>query len=356
MQNETDLTELRQDCRIANKFWGLAWSALHLVLLREKGPDALHRLWPLVLGAHQKMKYREGLRKLGIADSEPPAVIAAKYHYYTNLIGGLRMEYVEESPKKVWIRYTGPMWTYPGLSMLAVPTDIRRSTFAGWHPHNGRLMGCKRLGWVATKFITEGAPYDEGYFEEHDHDLAPGDELRYETIQHTPEFDPQKAPQLDPILWPEARCLKASRNWSGGYVQTTVEQLHSMYGENSACYMVSEAMRGIGIQYTSELNSLLGVSNNNLESIENMLTGLLRSCGQIFHLQRTSSKHFQIKLRTFKPFDESASDLLRSAFFAFPATAVRMMNGRVEIKRNMETIDGVPTEIWNVTNTEKWLW
>ena len=200
------------------------------IAIRELGAAALHKLWFDVLCNHQVDRYREGLEKLGIHE-DPPAVVAAKYHYYTNLIGGLDMEYCEESDRKVWIRYKAPMWVYDGVGMLAMPGGLRRTIFSAWHPRNGRLMGCPRLGYVGTKFIMEGEPYDEGYFFEYDHELGPEEIYCVEPVTTTPEFDPETAPKLDPDTWPEERLLRARRNFSSGYAHETVNALLASHGE-----------------------------------------------------------------------------------------------------------------------------
>ena len=89
------------------------------------------------------------------------------------VIGGLKMEYIEESPKKCWVRYLAPMWTYSGIAMLAMPSHVRRYNGRSWHARNGLLLGNDRLQYVKTKTITEGEPYDEGFFIEHDKPVPP---------------------------------------------------------------------------------------------------------------------------------------------------------------------------------------
>lgn len=353
----SEIHQLRKECDIGNRFLGLIWSGLHIVTLREKGDPALHKLWLRLLAAHQGEKYKEGLLKLGIHESEPPAVKAAKYHYFTNIMGGLKMDYVEESPKKVWIRYLSPAWTYPGVSLLAVPTNIRRTGFSGWHPFNGKLMGCPRLGWVATKFVTEGYPYDEGYFIEHDHDLAPGEEMRYEVVQKTPECDRSQLPELDPDMWPEARQLKAHRNWSKGYVKTTVEQLQLMYGENATNYIVSEVMRGLAIQYADQLRSGLGLPDNSVRSITETFAAILTGCTQTNTVERIEDKHFRLTVHSFEPLDNESPEDLRQAFFNFYSMATRVLNGRVQISRRVQSDSELGTyEIWDLIDTGKWIW
>ena len=139
-----ELDLLRHQYGTATRLWGRMFSGLTAVTYREKGEAAVHRLWHEVLTSHQDERYHEGLAKLGI-DKDSPAVAAAKYHYYTNLIGGLTMEYAEESPRKAWVRYTAPMWLYDGVAMLAMPGNLRRTILGSWHPRNGEMMGCPCL-------------------------------------------------------------------------------------------------------------------------------------------------------------------------------------------------------------------
>ena len=356
--DEVNLDKLRLDCELAAKFWGRTFSGLGAMTYREKGEAALGRLWVLLLGQHQKGFYRQGLKKLGIGDDEPPAIAAAKYHYFTNQIGGLKMEYVEDSPKKVWIRYTAPMWTYAGVTMLALPGALRRTIFTGWHPHNGRMIGCRRLGWVSTKFIMEGEPYDEGYFIEYDHDLEPGEEMRYEVALRTPEFDPDSAPKLDRRLWPDARMFKARRNWSREYVRTTVDCLHQMFGEQVTQFILRQTMRCLAIQYTHELMLDMGVAGKDARSVSHMFARLLEACGQDFELDHVSDQKKRIVLRSFKPFDKDvASEGIRAACFEFQIMAARLLNGRLSVTRRPEPALGVADqEVWEIEDTGRWLW
>ncbi len=352
-----DLTELRADCALAAKFWGRTFGAMGAIVFREKGEDAIKRLWALMLHQHQQGFYHQGLIKLGISPDEPPAVIAGKYHWYTNLIGGLTMEYVEETPKKVWIRYTAPMWTYPGTTMMAMPASLRRTIFSIWHPANGRMMGNKRLGWVATKFVMEGAPYDEGYFIEYDHDLKPGEELRFEQAAHTPEFDPTKAPRLDEKLWPEARMLKARRNWSREYVATTLDCLLQMYGPQTTYYLWDQTMRCLAVQYAHELKADAGVEGKETADIATFFARMLKAQNQQFELQKLSDERYAIHLKSFLPFANDAPEELRHASFAFQNVAAWTLNGRISVTRRPEPDGRNPNaEVWEISNAGRWLY
>ncbi|MFN0043613.1 MAG: hypothetical protein ACKVSF_10435 [Alphaproteobacteria bacterium] len=353
---EETLDRVRARCVLSTKLWGRTFSGLTCVTFRERGADALHKLWFDVLCGHQVGHYHEGLKLLGI-DKDPPAIAAAKYHYLTNQIGGLDMEYVEESPKKVWIRYVAPMWTYNGVALLALPGRVRRTIFSAWHPRNGQLMGCPRLGYVGTKFIMEGDPYDEGYFLEYDRDLAPGEIMRYEVVHKTPEFDPSKAPKLDPKIWPEARLLKAQRNFSGGYVATTVEMLGRTYGEYVTNFIVGETARMLAVQYIHELKAMTGVAGKDVGAIASLFATVLDACYQDFTAEKISPTRHRIALRSYRPFGDDASEDLRAAFFQFQSMGTRILNGRVKATRHIESLGGAKTaEIWDFEDTGRWLY
>lgn len=347
-----ELDQLRHQCSVSTRLWGRMFSGLTALTYREKGNLAVHKLWHDVLTSHQDERYHEGLEKLGI-DKDPPAVAAAKYHYYTNLIAGLSMEYAEESSTKVWIRYTAPMWTYDGVAMLAMPADLRRTILGSWHPRNGEMMGCPRLGWVATKFIMEGDPYDEGYFIEHDHDLKPEACYRIEHVTSSPPHDPSKAPELDSVEWPEARLVRARRNFSARYFRSTVEVLLRQVGENATLDLVRQTMRLLANQYTHELSEKLARKGDGARNISRFFCDLLTCCSREHTSEDISSTRQRITVTSFKPFENDLADNLKQAMFVFEERCTRQINGNVKISRT--PLDST-REIWEIEDTGAWLW
>ncbi|WP_190815926.1 hypothetical protein [Saccharopolyspora pogona] len=347
----TELERLRFSSALSTTFFSRMFSALTAMTFREKGEAAANKLWFEVLTNHQGDRYAEGLRKLGIHD-DPPAVAAAKYHYFTNIIGGLDMEYVEESPKKAWVRYRAPMWMYAGVAMIAMPASVRRTVFSSWHPRNGKYMNCPQLGYVGTKFSMEGDPYDEGYFIEYDHDIDESQTMRYETVLHTPEFDPETAPKLDPVLWPEERILKARPKFSAGYVQATVDSLYETYGEFASHQIVASASRLLAVQLTPELAATAGVPGRSVADIATFHERLLTATRRDARVTKVDERTYRLEVGSYHPFDESYPQGLRQAFFEFHSAATRMLNGHVEITR---TADG-DGEAWQLTDTGRWLW
>jgi hypothetical protein len=350
---QEDMAALRHRVDVVGTFGWSVVSGLTAIVLREKGETALNNVWRSLMAAEQSQRFVEALDKLGIR-GEPPAVTAAKYHYFSNSIGGLNLQYMEETPKKVWIRYLPPWGTFPGISALTVPPSVRRTILSTWHPRNGELLGCPRLGWVATKFVAEGHQYDEGYFFEYDHDLRPEERFRVEHVEHTPEFDPARAPKLDPEQWPEARILKGSASYASDYVKHVIEVVVSQFGMNTASYMLSCAMKLLAVQFTPSLKSLTKTEGNDPAALAHMFTAIMGAFKNQPQTRSISADSVELSFETFEPFPYPQSDALRAAAFAFFDMAVRTLNGHVRITRHFDDATGV--EKWTLTDTHTWLW
>lgn len=348
-----DIDALKRRVDIAGAFGWAVVSGLTAIVLREKGETALNDVWRALMTAEQSQRFIVALDKLGIR-GDSPAVTAAKYHYFSNSIGGLNLQYIEESPKKVWIRYLPPWGTFPGIAALTVPPSVRRTILSTWHPRNGELLGCPRLGWVATKFVAEGHQYDEGYFMEYDHDLAPHERFRVEHIERTPEFDAEKAPRLDPAVWPEARVLKGSANYAADYVKHVTEVVVAQFGMHRACQFLSTAMQLLAVQFTPSLKALTNVQGNSVLALAQTYAAILSAFKNAPQVHETGADSAELTFDTFEPFPYPTSETMRSAVFAFFEMSVRTLNGRVRIERAFDKQFGV--ERWVLTDMHRWLW
>ena len=120
----------------------------------------------------------------------PPAVAAAQYHYLSNWIGGVHVEYMYENDRKAWIRYPPPRWIWRGTAICGVPGEVSRAMLRGWHANNGVALGDLRLGFVCTKQSVDGQDGLEGYYCEYDHPLELDQRLVFARHLEAPLFDP----------------------------------------------------------------------------------------------------------------------------------------------------------------------
>ena len=238
---------------------------------RRSGADAAELLFRTFRRQHLE-KFLPGLVKLGLSKL-PHAVACAQYHYLSNHLGGVRVEYMYESDTKAWVRYVPPRWIYEGAAICGVPGEVSRAMLRGWHAHNGVSLGNPRLGFVCTKQTTDGQPGLEGYYLEYDHDLAPEERLRFAPGEDGPDFDPARAPRLEGADWPAERFRKIVRNYAMDYVRTILPVLTETFGEAEAKHLGGVTGTLIGMQYYAETAELLGIKGNGPEDFADYLVG-----------------------------------------------------------------------------------
>ena len=234
-----------------------AWlTGLILAVITRKSPHAAEEfVFGLFRRQHLAM-FLPGLKKLGL-DDEPAAVAAAKYHYFSNQLGGVKVEYYEESPRKAWIRYPPPRWIWKGTAICAIPSKVNRAMLRGWHAHNGVTMGNLRLGFVCTKTTVDGQPGLEGYYFEYDRDLAEEDRLVFSPEECAPFIDPKTLPKLDTDNWPEERRQKANRNYAMEYIRSALTELIALFGPAEAHYLGRLSALQIGMQFKEDVSEMV---------------------------------------------------------------------------------------------------
>jgi hypothetical protein len=239
------------------------------VVSRRGGDDAAELVYRTFRRQHLE-KFLPGLVKLGL-DRLPHAVACAQYHYLSNYLGGVRVEYMYESDRKAWVRYVPPRWIYDGTAICGVPGEVSRAILRGWHAHNGVTLGNPRLGFVCTKQTTDGQPGLEGYYYEHDRDLEPDERLRFAPGEEGPDFDPAAAPRVEGADWPAERLEKIVRNYAMEYVRTILPVLAETFGPDEARHLGGTAARLIGMQCSAELARGLGVSAPSAEGVAEIM-------------------------------------------------------------------------------------
>ncbi len=240
--------------------WYHAWfTGTVLAAVSRRGPGDAAELVFRVFRRQQRQTFLAGLAKLGI-DHLPPAVAAARYHYLSNFIGGVGVEYVEEGPRKAWIRYPPPRWIWPGATICGIPPEVNAAMLRGWHANNGVMLGRLGLGFVCTGQTVDGDPGLEGYYIEHDRDLAEDERLRFAKDERMPRFDPANAPGLPTADWPAERLAKAKRGYAMEYARSIMQEAVGLLGEAEGGGLLAHAARLVGMQHVHAVAAMLGVT------------------------------------------------------------------------------------------------
>jgi hypothetical protein len=254
-------------------------TGLVLTLVTRRGEDQAAELVFRLFRRQHLEKFLPGLTKLGL-DRLPPAVACAQYHYLSNQVGGVKTEYARESDRKAWVRYPPPRWIWYGASICGIPSRVNAAMLHGWHGYNGVTLGNPRLGFVCTGQTVDGDAGLEGYYLEHDRDLAPDERVRFARGERMPAFDPAAAPRLDPGAWPPERLDTVIARYAMEYVRTMLPVVLTLLGPDDTRALLGHAARLIGMQYHDETARLLEIDDRGAEPFARYLAALAEAQGE----------------------------------------------------------------------------
>jgi len=262
---------------VADLYHGWLTGLLLMVTTRRGRSDAAELVFR-IFRRQQLEKFLPGLDKLGLRGL-PDAVACAQYHYLSNHVGGVKVEYVPESDRKSWIRYPPPRWIFEGTAICGIPSEVSRAMLRGWHANNGVLLGNPRLGFVCTKQTVDGQPGLEGYYLEHDRALEPDERLRFSPGEDAPDFDPASAPALESATWPEERLRKAHRNYAMDYLRTALPVAIELFGPAEGGHLAGLSARLIGMHYHDRVVALVGDPGEGAQGFARLLSTVLAGQG-----------------------------------------------------------------------------
>lgn len=280
----------------------------------------------------QQRTFLPGLKKLGLTEL-PDVVACGQYHYLSNAVGGVKVEYMYESDRKVWVRYPPPRWIWDGTAACGIPTEVSRAMMRGWHAHNGVSLDNPRLGWVCTKQTVDGQPGLEGYYYEYDHDLTPDERLRFAPGEESPEFDPANAPKLDSDTWPEERLRKVLRNYSMEYVRNILPVMAEVFGPAEAANLGRTAGKIVGMQFYDQTAAMLDVTPGSPEAFSDYLVQMGVAQDDVLETQSTEDGAC-VRQTTWKLFGD-VDDLSPSVFEAWNA----LWEGALAVHNRRLTLD-----------------
>ncbi|MBD9418853.1 hypothetical protein IB259_06300 [Achromobacter sp. ACM04] len=256
-----DMQSEERGWRAVSEWYHAFFTGIVLSAVTRRGTARAAELVYEIFCRQRNERFLPGLKKLGIAHL-PPAVAAAQYHYLSNHIGGVAVQYMYESDRKAWIRYSAPRWIWSGTALCAIPSEVSRAMLAGWHAQNGVSLNNPRLGFVCTKQAVDGQSGLEGYYYEYDRDLQPHERLRFSRNEDAPDFDAAAAPTLPTVDWPATRLAKASRNYAMEYVRSALPVAVNLWGPEDAAALLHLTGRMIGMQFYHETARALGVGQD----------------------------------------------------------------------------------------------
>jgi hypothetical protein len=261
------------------------FTGLVLTLVSRRGSADAAR-WVHAVFRHQHHeKFLSSFDKLGLTGM-PHAVACAAYHYLSNSIGGVNVEFMKESDRKAWVRFVPPRWIYPGAAICGVPSEVSRAFLSGWYAQNGVSLNNPRLGFVCTAQTVDGQHGLAGYFMEYDHELAPEERLIFRPGEMPPPFDPDAAPRLPGGSWPPDRLARAYRNYAMEYIRSSLPRLIELFGETEGAHLGRLTGRLIGAQLYKEIAGAAGIRNEDAEALAGLLAWIAEGEGDTAAIMR----------------------------------------------------------------------
>src|SRR2546429_6349864 len=283
--------------RFADPYHAFFTGLILTVVTRRGTADAAEFVFR-VFRRQQQERFLPGLEKLGLSHL-PPAVAAAQYHYLSNWIGGVHVEYMYETDRKAWIRYSPPRWIWRGTAICGVPGEVSRAMLRGWHAHHGVALGNLNLGFVCTKQSVDGQDGLEGYYCEYDHPLELDQRLVFARHLEAPLFDPLTAPALPVDSWPRPRLEKAYRNYAMEYVKTAAPVMVQVFGPEDAGYLLRLTGKLIGMQYFDEIARAFGKGRGGAAEFDEVLRALFEAQDDVVDIGE-DDKIYELRQQTWK--------------------------------------------------------
>ena len=223
-------------------------------------------------------KFLSSFKKLGL-DGLPDAVACARYHVLSNSIGGVNVEYMEESNSKAWVRFRYPRWMFDGPTICGIPVEASRGFLKGWYAQNGVSLGNPRLGFVCVSEDMTAQFGLCGYFKEFDHILSDAERLQFAPDELPPAFDPASQPSLPDTGWQADRLAKANRNYAMEYIRNGIRELTVVIGRDKARELACHAARLTGLQFYNTMASAVNARDGDLVDAANFFKAMLQGMG-----------------------------------------------------------------------------
>ena len=274
-----------QSWQAVTRLYHAYFTGLMLTLVtRRNTVDAAEWVYRLFRHQHHE-KFLSSFEKLGL-EGMPDAVACAAYHYLSNSVGGVCVEFMRESDRKAWVRFVPPRWAYPGAAICGIPSEVSRAMLRGWYAQNGVSLGNPRLGFVCTALTTDGQHGLAGYFLEHERELTPDERLRFAPGELPPRFVAADAPELPEGNWPAERMAKAERNYAMEYIRSGLPLLAELFGPAEAGHLGRVTGRLIGAQLYQETANLFGTSGEGPQAFAAWLVALAKAEGDEAVIER----------------------------------------------------------------------
>jgi hypothetical protein len=319
---------------------------LQLLVSVKEGADTVFDWMFRLFRRQHEAKFLSSFDKLGLT-GQPHTIACAKYHVLSNNMGGVGVEYMEESDTKAWVRFRYPRWMYAGPAICGIPVEASRGFLKGWYAQNGVSLGNPRLGFVCVSEDVTGQFGLCGYFKEYDHELSADQRLVFAPDERPPAFELDQQPTPPDADWSPERLAKANRNYAIDYIRNGLSTLRDTLGADRTEALARHAARLTGLQNYATMAHAVSAIDGGPEDVAAFLSAMMLGMGDICRRDdRTdgSIALVQSGLRICRGIEGQDRDLLLGCW-------AELWRGAVHAHRRFMELDytlGDETLIWSV--------
>ncbi len=257
---------------------------LQLMVATREGPEVIGDWMFRLFRRQHEEKFLSSFEKLGLTGL-PDAVACARYHVLSNGVGGVAVEYMEESDTKAWVRFRYPRWMFDGPTICGLPVEASRGFLKGWYAQNGVSLGNPKLGFVCVSEDMTGEFGFCGYFQEFESDLAENERLKFAKGEIPPPCDPTAQPKLPTEQWSAERLAKANRNYAIEYIRNGIRELANVVGQERSLELGKLAAKLTGLQHYQAMAKKTGASDGGCQEAASFLSTMLQGMGDEVRLE-----------------------------------------------------------------------
>lgn len=289
---------------------------LQLMVAVEESKDTVFQWMFRLFRRQHEEKFLSSFQKLGLSEL-PHAIACAKYHVLSNGIGGVAVEYMEESETKAWVRFRYPRWMYAGPAICGIPVEASRGFLHGWYKQNGVSLNNPRLGFVCVSEDVTGQFGLCGYFKEYDHVLSDDKRLQFAPDEHPPPYDPASQPAPPASDWSEERLAKANRNYAVEYIRNGMSALTEVIGRDRTLELAKKAARLTGLQQYPHLAGMVDAEDHGPKEAAAFLVKMMTGMGDTCEIEQDGVTNFTVRqngLRIVRGLPDAERDILLEAW------------------------------------------
>ena len=306
-EKDVILSTIEAQTEIYHKFF----VGLQLKITLEEPREKIFDWSFLLFRSIQEDKFASSFSKLDL-EGLPDAVACARYHVLSNTLGGVSVEYMEESKNKAWVRFRYPRWIFSGPTICGIPIEVSRGFLNGWYAHNGVVLKNPKLGFVCVSEDMTGQFGLCGYFKEYDRELSPEERLQFKPDEIVPEFCEDNQPNFKIRDCGEERLTKIKMNYSISYFCHGLIALREIAGIKKAREYGVHVGRLIGAQYYQSLAKKVGLVEGGPKEVVEFMSVVMKGLGdKCFDIKHSvDSSEFRQRIPRFLYENQEDSDFL----------------------------------------------